>query len=360
MRLGTRQGRTTRKPRKPCTKLDKDFYSKNTGFSFQFQRSPKMGFWVERERHVDVILPPPADSSALAVLSHYRGVRETSLKKESSNYFTAMRVVSTSHFFRTAFVGLRDRAFQKVLGVWIGAIVLSVIVTALWACGIIDGLDSSHTQTPATFAVNTTLSLMLVFRLSRAAVRWWDSRQFWGGIIANTRIIAGRLCVKPQSEGSLLTMKWLIVTAVATRCYLRRSKVKERDLIGVLDKVDIERLNTSSHMVITSVHMLRRGIASTDLGDHEREGIMKIIDNLVMLTGGLERIRNSPLPIVYTAHLRTFLLLYLLALPLFTVEVYGWFTPLAVALSGFVFLGGKCTIEMGFQEPNQSFFKHLQ
>jgi putative membrane protein len=55
--------------------------------------------------------------------------------------------------------------------------------------------------------------------------------------------------------------------------------------------------------------------------------------------GGAERIRATPLPIVYVTHLRTLLLLTLLLLPYIYGPAWQWSTVGVVALAAFVWLG---------------------
>jgi putative membrane protein len=55
--------------------------------------------------------------------------------------------------------------------------------------------------------------------------------------------------------------------------------------------------------------------------------------------GGMERIRATPLPLVYVAHLRTFLLCYLLFMPLVYISHWQWGTIPAMALVSFALLG---------------------
>eukprot|EP00445_Apocalathium_hangoei_P092342 CAMPEP_0204232722 /NCGR_PEP_ID=MMETSP0361-20130328/89646_1 /ASSEMBLY_ACC=CAM_ASM_000343 /TAXON_ID=268821 /ORGANISM="Scrippsiella Hangoei, Strain SHTV-5" /LENGTH=70 /DNA_ID=CAMNT_0051202777 /DNA_START=30 /DNA_END=242 /DNA_ORIENTATION=+ len=43
--------------------------------------------------------------------------------------------------------------------------------------------------------------------------------------------------------------------------------------------------------------------------------------------GAMERINSTPLPFAYVAHLRTFLVLYLLGLPIALYGSWGWATP---------------------------------
>ena len=38
--------------------------------------------------------------------------------------------------------------------------------------------------------LTTALAFLLVFRLNRVAVRWWDTRSMWGMIVADARILA--------------------------------------------------------------------------------------------------------------------------------------------------------------------------
>ena len=38
--------------------------------------------------------------------------------------------------------------------------------------------------------LTTALAFLLVFRLNRVAVRWWDTRTMWGTIVADVRILS--------------------------------------------------------------------------------------------------------------------------------------------------------------------------
>lgn len=216
---------------------------------------------------------------------------------------------------------------------------------------ISERLDSYH-----LFALTTTLSLMLVFRLSRAAVRWWDSRMMWGLIIAKVRQIGCRISGFKRTDlhiGSaeskrrrLQVLMDLVVFAVATRCYLRKVPVVESDLLGVADKGRVDRLNETDHMVLVAGLDLSQRLVEVQEAKVDNpqlnvalEGKLKLVDDLVQTAGGLERIKNSPLPIIYTAHLRTFLILYFLILPFLAVGDLGWYTIPLIGVSSFVFLG---------------------
>ena len=65
----------------------------------------------------------------------------------------------------------------------------------------------------------------------------------------------------------------------------------------------------------------------------------KYIDQLIALIGGLERVKSTPLPIVFVTHLRTFLMVYLLSMPYLNGHLWGWGTIPAVGLTGYILLG---------------------
>lgn len=281
--------------------------------------------------------------------------RNRSIRSPSLATFTPERVTSKSSFWRTSTVGYSYRALDKFIAPLVFINIYGVAVTSVnelvTDLSISQTFDSSH-----LFALTTTLSLMLVFRLSRAAVRWWDSRMMWGLIIAKCRQIGCRIVgfkgtdINIESAESkrrrLEVLMDLVVFAVATRCYLRKVPVVASDLLGVVDKERVDLLNNTDHKVLVAGMDLSKRLVKLHEGKVDNpqlnvalEGKLKLVDDLVQTAGGLERIKNSPLPIIYTAHLRTFLLLYFLFFPFLAMGDLGWYTIPIIAVSSFVFLG---------------------
>ncbi len=71
----------------------------------------------------------------------------------------------------------------------------------------------------------------------------------------------------------------------------------------------------------------------------EFRSMEKSIDKLIGLMGGLERVKSTPLPIVFVTHLRTFLMLYLLSMPYLYGHLWGWGVIPAISLTGYILLG---------------------
>lgn len=65
----------------------------------------------------------------------------------------------------------------------------------------------------------------------------------------------------------------------------------------------------------------------------------KYINNLINLMGGLERVKSTPLPMVFVTHLRTFLMVYLLTMPYLYAPVFKLATIPAVSVTAFILLG---------------------
>jgi len=55
--------------------------------------------------------------------------------------------------------------------------------------------------------------------------------------------------------------------------------------------------------------------------------------------GCMERINATPLPFIYVAHLRIFMLVYLFFLPLVLVETWGWLTVVVMAVISWALMG---------------------
>ena len=63
------------------------------------------------------------------------------------------------------------------------------------------------------------------------------------------------------------------------------------------------------------------------------------LDVFVDVAGAMERIKATRLPIVYVAHLRTFLLVYILSMPFVYVSLWGIGVVPATAIIAFALLG---------------------
>jgi putative membrane protein len=212
--------------------------------------------------------------------------------------------------------------------------------------------------------VLTTLSFLLVFRMNRAAVRFWDCRQMWGKLIEVGRQLtagAAQHCRHAPAARDALAA-WTCAFAVASKDLLRGNEALDAaQLRGIISTADANQASQAAHMPLFCAAAMRAALVAA-LGPaalspaeanappavavatatHRAACLRTLdvhVDELIGQVGGMERIRATPLPIVYVAHLRTFLLCYLLFMPLVYISHWQWGTIPAMALVSFALLG---------------------
>ena len=188
----------------------------------------------------------------VAAWNEYYESRKASLRAPSEKAFCG-HVKSTSSFLRTTFAGFESRAFGSVLGIFLFLTLYTILITVLYEYYVDTFKVPAQGLNFEFGAVTTTLSFLLVFRMSRAAVRWWDSRSFWGVIIAKSRDLATRVIAMPSTEPEtvLALLKEIFLYAVSVRCFLRSTPVIYEDLKGVCEASRVEELNRSKHIFLT-------------------------------------------------------------------------------------------------------------
>jgi putative membrane protein len=85
------------------------------------------------------------------------------------------------------------------------------------------------------------------------------------------------------------------------------------------------------------------------LNIYQLSDMHKLLDLLVDMLGGCERILRTPMPIAYAIHLKQLLLLYCLSLPFQMVSSIQWWTGPVVALISFTLFGIE---EIGIEIEN--------
>ena len=285
---------------------------------------------------------------------------------------------------------LRDRAVGNYAYPWLLCVAVSVVWWALYE-------NVSHLRHPRydlsefdkMYAlIFTALGFMLVFRLSRAAIRFWDCRTAWGTLAMRGRALCDDAIVnlgaaRPEDVDEII--RWFCAFVVGVKCHLRVTSMPADQLAGIVSGGEIDRINgaMTSRFHLWCAHEMRRAVkralleeraleeptggandaarATSVYGDTEgrdafvakgRVGFLHPqhsatlmhsmrmhIDVLVDVAGAMERIKATRLPIVYVAHLRTFLLVYILSMPFVYVSVWGVGVVPATAVIAFALLG---------------------
>ena len=282
--------------------------------------------------------------------------REAALKSAGSKQMNHVR--GTDGFLRTIFV-LEARAIDKYIYPWLLICFNALLATIL---SEVVGLDMSagilvHWNTVYSIAVNTSLAFLLVFRLNRCAMRFWEARGLWGNVTHNTRNLVSEILMycdeaSTNQKDRDMAIRWSSAFCVAAMHFIRSEHEYNPDeLAGFLSREQILKLQEASHAPLYAASMVRYYLKralpiSAELPQQiahahaiQLKEIEKFVSALIAQVSGMEKIRSTPLPITYVAHLRTFLLTYLLFLPYVWVKEWAWATVPLIGFTAFALLG---------------------
>ena len=233
--------------------------------------------------------------------------------------------------------------FSQILSeVWrplLGLFVWDVVVTITYYV-----LPFHAPALPLTL-FGTALALFLGFRDNSAYQRWWESRGLWGLMINASRNLA-RMArnMLPEPEGH--DMKRTIVLRQiayvnALRCQLRKQPAPP-EVLRFLSKEEasfaLERTNIANGLLDGTgrrIDIARRNGWIDTIQQTQFEAILVDIANA---QGGMERIKNTPLPNQYRFFPSLFTRLFCILLPIGLVETLGYATPVGSTIAGLMFL----------------------
>ena len=265
---------------------------------------------------------------------------------------------------------VKGRAMGSIRGVWLFVVLHAVAYTCyLELVGDYRSTKAlSSWETFIGIALNATLGLLLVFRLNRSATRWWLAREYWGVLVAKIRDLVIGLLVHGEHDPVHRdeAIRWIAAYPMAVMEFLRGCEDYDDAIFaGILSPGEMAVLKTQSHpplyVAYQAQYYLKRTFdvtADTPLAlstAWSQQLILLQQEWTVLLDqcGGMERIKATPLPIVYVSHLRTFVVVSLLMYPYVWGYAWGWATIPIVAGAAYCLLG----IEAASVEVEQPFMK---
>lgn len=191
----------------------------------------------------------------------------------------------------------------------------------------------------------SALALFLGFRDNSAYERWWEARQLWGAMINASRSLA-RAARNFLPDPVALDMKRTIVLRQiayvnALRCQLRRQPA-DGEVLRFLSKGEADfalaRTNIANGLLDGTgrrIDIARREGWIDTIQQAQMESVLVDIANA---QGGMERIKNTPLPNQYRFFPTLFTHMFCVLLPIGLVETLGFATPLGSTVAGLMFL----------------------
>jgi len=189
----------------------------------------------------------------------------------------------------------------------------------------------------------TVLGLFLGFRSNSAYQRWWEGRVLWGALINASRSLTRNVIafLGRDDRGAREIILQQIAYVHALRCQLRRQPLdnkvttffpgEESDALLATQNPANSLLEDTGQRVASA---LREGRIDTIQQVH----LDAILVDIANAQGGMERLKNTPLPNQYRFVPNLFTRLFCVLLPIGLVETLGIATPVGSTLAGLMFL----------------------
>lgn len=195
--------------------------------------------------------------------------------------------------------------------------------------------------------LGSVLALFLAARSSSAYQRWWEGRTLWGAMInASRNLTRGVISFLPENDEEPRAAKRTIVLRQiayvhALRRQLRRQPV-DADVRRFIDEHDAETALTRTNVANGLLEGNGRRIADAQrrgwIDSIQQAALEQTLVDLANAQGGMERLKNTPLPNQYRLYPEVFTRVYCVLLPIGLVETLGFATPIGSTVAGLMFL----------------------
>ena len=193
----------------------------------------------------------------------------------------------------------------------------------------------------------SALALFLGFRATSAYERWWEGRILWGSMINASRSLSRAITAfLDDTRDGVVALKQDVVRRQiayvhALRCALRRQDhcpevpiFLNADAIDELDG----RNNRPNGILDGTAHRIAKAQRDGHLDTIQQSRIESILIDIANAQGGMERIKNTPLPMQYRFFPALFARMFCILLPVGLVETLGIATPVGSTIAGLMFL----------------------
>jgi putative membrane protein len=176
------------------------------------------------------------------------------------------------------------------------------------------------------------IGLIAGFRNSSAYARWWEARTIWGSVVNQSRTFARQVLttIEAPDPPAARPLQRALVRLQIAWVHALRNRLRHPESARVIARP----LAIQQRMACLLALGRRRGW----IDDVRWVNLDRTLTALTDCHGASERIKNTPMPLLYDMFIRTFVDLYCLVLPLGMVASLGILTPFGSTLVGFIFL----------------------
>ncbi len=194
--------------------------------------------------------------------------------------------------------------------------------------------------------LGSALALFLGFRNNNAYNRWWEARTLWGAMVNASRsygrAVIHLIDIRPESHDLRHALVMRQVAYVnALRCHLRRQPALEeiRPFLGEGEAEGLKSAANVPNVILNeTAALLSDAMRQGWMDSIRRTQIEQLLVDMSNAQGGMERIKNTPLPREYAYFPTLFVQVFCILLPVGLVDSLGIYTPLASTIVGFMML----------------------
>jgi len=194
----------------------------------------------------------------------------------------------------------------------------------------------------------TAVALFLGFMVNAAYARWWEARTLWGTVTNHSRNLA-REAVTLLDTGVADARADLgeeVVRAQVAYVHVLRTSLRGQEPPPELTRylsddaasLVLEATNKPNAVLNHAGSLLSEARRRGMVGDITQVQLESTLATLADAQGGLERIKNTPLPVQYRFLPSFFARIFCIVLPFAIVQDLQWLTPIGSGLVGIMFL----------------------
>ena len=209
--------------------------------------------------------------------------------------------------------------------------------------------DNNEAIATVLLVFNIGLPALLVFRTNTAHQRFWEARKLWGKLVNAIRNLTRDICVvmreqsqqdRKDKEDILLL---IVAFAMAMKLHLRGEQIND-ELLKFMTKEQYFQLKHSSEhpplqIALWIGNYLQHEYNNKNIHVHQVVELHQLVDKLIDILGGCERILKTPQPVIYTLMLHKLVIVYCLLLPFEIIDDCRGFTIVIVAFASVVLFG---------------------
>ncbi|MFC3440581.1 bestrophin family protein [Sphingobium rhizovicinum] len=191
----------------------------------------------------------------------------------------------------------------------------------------------------------SALALFLGFRSNSAYQRWWEARTLWGAMINASRSLSRatrNFLPDPQARDMKREIvKRQIAYVNALRYQLRRQPIDDQVTKFLLERDKthaLARSNPANGLLDSTGRRIDMARQEGWIDTIQQAQMERVLVDIANAQGGMERLKNTPLPFQYRFIPTAFTHLFCILLPIGLVESLGFATPLGSTVAGLMFM----------------------